>query len=100
MLKNEKNLTQKQLLKFDRIRQTNLGVSRAWQIRENFKSMFNTIATPKAAYVLFDHCFNNAMAQRLNGKIHILKTMARGYRTFDNFRRAILFFMVALNDFC
>ena len=36
--------------------------------------------------------FNNAMAERLNGKIQELKTVARGYRTFQNFRSAILFF--------
>ena len=36
--------------------------------------------------------FSNAMAERLNGKIQELKTVARGYRTFANFRSAILFF--------
>lgn len=35
---------------------------------------------------------NNAMAERLNGKIQEVKLVARGYRTFDNFRSAILFF--------
>lgn len=36
--------------------------------------------------------FNNAMAERLNGKIQEIKTIARGYRTFENFRNVILFF--------
>ena len=36
--------------------------------------------------------FSNAMAERLNGKIQEIKTAARGYRTFKNFRSAILFF--------
>lgn len=36
--------------------------------------------------------FNNAMAERLNGKIQEIKLSARGYRKFDNFRSAILFF--------
>ena len=36
--------------------------------------------------------FSNAMAERLNGKIQILKSVSRGYRTFENFRSAILFF--------
>ena len=36
--------------------------------------------------------FSNAMAERLNGKIQEIKTVARGYRTFKNFRSAILFF--------
>jgi len=39
----------------------------------------------------------NAMAERLNGKIQELKTVGRGYRTFTNFRSAILFFNGGLN---
>ena len=40
---------------------------------------------------------SNAMAERLNGKIQIIKTIGRGYRKFDNFRSAILFFNGGLN---
>lgn len=40
---------------------------------------------------------SNAMAERLNGKIQIIKTIGRGYRTFQNFRSAILFFLGGLN---
>lgn len=36
--------------------------------------------------------FSNAMAERLNGKIQEVKAAGRGYRRFDNFRNAILFF--------
>lgn len=36
--------------------------------------------------------FSNAMAERLNGKIQELKTVGKGYRRFENFRSAILFF--------
>ena len=36
--------------------------------------------------------FSNAMAERLNGKIQLLKSIARGYRKFENFRNAILYF--------
>ena len=35
---------------------------------------------------------NNAMAERLNGKIQEIKLVGRGYRLFPNFRSAILFF--------
>ncbi len=35
---------------------------------------------------------SNAMAERLNGKIQLLKAVGRGYRKFANFRSAILFF--------
>jgi len=41
--------------------------------------------------------FSNAMAERLNGKIQEIKTIAKGYRTFKNFRSAILFFLGGLN---
>lgn len=40
---------------------------------------------------------SNAMAERLNGKIQIIKTIGRGYRKFLNFRSAILFFNGGLN---
>jgi len=32
------------------------------------------------------------MAERLNGKIQEIKTIGRGYATFENFRSALLFF--------
>ena len=41
--------------------------------------------------------FTNAMAERLNGKIQEIKIAGRGYRKFENFRSAILFFHGGLN---
>ncbi len=41
--------------------------------------------------------YSNAMAERLNGKIQELKSIGKGYRTFKNFRSAILFFNGGLN---
>ncbi|MXX97499.1 MAG: ISL3 family transposase [Rhodothermaceae bacterium] len=38
------------------------------------------------------HEQSNARAERINGKIQEVKTVGRGYRTFKNFRSAILFF--------
>lgn len=40
---------------------------------------------------------NNSMAERLNGKIQEIKICAKGYRTFENFRAAILFYHGKLN---
>lgn len=40
---------------------------------------------------------SNAMAERLNGKIQELKTIGKGYRRFENFRNAVLFFNGGLN---
>jgi len=37
------------------------------------------------------------MAERLNGKIQELKTIGKGYRMFENFRSAILFFYGGLS---
>ncbi len=42
---------------------------------------------------------SNAMAERLNGKIQLLKAVGRGYRKFANFRSAILFFYGKLDLF-
>ena len=38
------------------------------------------------------HPQSNAKAERINGKIQEIKTVGRGYRRFENFRIAILFF--------
>lgn len=129
LLKNERNLTDRQREKFEAIRQTNLQVSKAWQARENFKDAFNneTVAQGRAIFeewlftalqsgirevvdvaIMFSNHINgiinamtnklnNAMAERLNGKIQLLKMSARGYRTFLRFRSAILFFNGKLN---
>lgn len=40
---------------------------------------------------------SNAMAERLNGKIQLIKSTARGFHKFENFRNAILFFTGGLN---
>ena len=123
LLKNQANLTEKQRLKFEAIRGANYEVSKAWQIRENFKDLFSSDIA--SGFILYKRwvrdslgkqvkemtkvidMFNNhmrgvinalttnlsnAMAERLNGKIQEIKTVARGYRTFKNFRSAVLFF--------
>lgn len=42
LLKNQENLTEKQRIKFESIRAANYQVSKAWQIRENFKDTFHS----------------------------------------------------------
>ncbi len=128
LLKNQANLTDKQRILFDMISSSNYEVSKAWQVRENFKDLFSS--DQSSGFVLYmrwasdslkrnikevtkivtmfnNHIvgvvnaltmdYNNAMAERLNGKIQELKTVGRGYRTFQNFRSAILFFYGGLN---
>lgn len=130
LLKNKENLTEKQRIKFEAIKQANYEVSKAWQIRENFRDLFQKETNYIDAFYLFtkwmrdaslrhikevtkvvemfkNHLpgvvnalilrFSNAMAERLNGKIQEIKTVGRGYRTFENFRSAILFFHGGLN---
>jgi transposase len=131
LLKNEENLTEKQRIKFAAIRAANYEVSRAWEVRENFKEVFKNASLEesesifwewsesvkateikeviKVAEMFANHLkgvlnamtsnLSNAMAERLNGKIQLLKTVARGYRKFDNFRSAILFFYGKLSLF-
>lgn len=130
LLKNEENMTDKQKIKFEEIKATNLDVTYVWHIRENFKKLFHVSNNDEHAKELlkswaFDSFmygikevnkvilkilnnykgvinamisnFSNAMAERLNGKIQEVKLCSRGYRTFDNFRSAILFFHGGLN---
>jgi transposase len=128
LLKNPENLTERQRIHFEAIADANYEVSKAWQVRENFKALFSkgkllatlsflqwaTDATKrkikevdKVVEMFNNHLsgvvnallinLTNAMAERLNGKIQELKTVGRGYRTFANFRSAILFFNGGLN---
>ncbi len=125
LLKNEENLTSKQQVKYQMIKDSNFEVTKAINIRENFKSLFDYCHNTQGALEIFkdwvrdsySKCIkeinkvirtfakhvigivnalisglSNAMAERLNGKIQEIKTSARGYRTFENFRSAILFF--------
>lgn len=41
LLKNPENLTEKQRIKFEAIAGANYEVSKAWQVRENFKALFS-----------------------------------------------------------
>lgn len=44
-----------------------------------------------------EHQITNSVAEWLNGKIQEIKTIARGFRKFENFRIAILFFLGKLD---
>lgn len=46
---------------------------------------------------VIEHKATNAIAEAINSKIQALKTSARGYRTFNNYRNAILFFFGGLD---
>ncbi len=124
LLKNTKNLTEKQYYKFEEVLRINTKVSLAWRLRECFKSLFQSTdyydafekyqdwlsfcvwekipeiikVTDMFGRHIVGVCnalvesLSNAMAERLNGKIQEVKTIGRGYNTFENFRSALLFF--------
>ena len=128
-LKNPENHTEKQRIKFESISGANYEVSRAWQVKENFREIFGCDTIKEAISLVYQwinhalrtnikeiikvvdtfknhirgiinamvNSFSNAMAERLNGKIQEIKTSGRGYRRFENFRSAILFFHGGLN---
>ncbi|CDN30632.1 hypothetical protein BN938_0527 [Mucinivorans hirudinis] len=124
-LKDTSNFTDKQYATFEAIRGANYEVSRAWQVKENFRDiqfrqenyqsalsiyMFwkqNALRVniPEINQVveMFDRHkkgivnailtgASNARAERLNSSIEEIKRIGRGYRKFENFRTAILFF--------
>lgn len=53
LLKNQENLTEKQRIKFDAIRLANYEVSKAWEVKENFKDMFNQESEKTKGFLLF-----------------------------------------------
>jgi transposase len=128
LLKNPENFTEKHGIKYEAIADANYEVSKAWQVRENFKDLFscgkliawtlnnkwtadskrkNKKEIDKVVETFNNHIsgvvnalimnLSNAMAEQLNGKIQELKTVGKGYRTFANFRSAILFFYGGLD---
>ena len=128
-LKNEENMTKKQYIRFQEIKDLTLDTSRAWRIKENFKSFFNCNFINEAKFYFtkwyFDvkesglekmikvaetllnhfsglinyisHRISNGIAENLNGQIQRIKTVARGFRNFPNYRNAILFYLGKLD---
>jgi len=62
------------------------GIKEIANVEETFKNHLRGIINAMVG------TFTNAMAERLNSKIQEVKACGRGYRKFENFRNAILFF--------
>ncbi len=76
LLKKPENLTEKQRIKFEAIQQANYQVSRAWQIRENFKSLFNIEKDEDAAFRLLIRWIQNSLnkdIKEINKVINMFK---------------------------
>jgi len=66
-----------------------------WATHSRLKPMIEAAKTIERHYEnisnYFQHRITNAVAEGLNSKIQLIKSGARGFRNFDNFRVAILF---------
>lgn len=69
------------------------GIKEVMKVEETFANHLRGVLNAMTSQL------SNAMAERLNGKIQLLKSIARGYRKFENFRSAILFFYGKLSLF-
>ena len=68
------------------IRVEEVGVNEVMKIAQMFQDHLQGVGNALC------HPQSNAKAERMNGKIQEVKTVGRGYRKFENFRSAILFF--------
>jgi transposase len=123
-LYNPENFRPEQIKEFERLKDLNLKVARAWAVKETFsrfweyesegwarkffKEWFGWVSRSRlkpmveVAYMLKRHLDNlltylkhhitNAVTEGLNSKIQSLKSAARGFRSFTNYRNRILFF--------
>ncbi len=67
------------------------GVNEVMKIAQMFQNHLQGVCNALC------HPQSNAIAERMNGKIQEIKTIGRGYRKFENFRVAILFFCGGLD---
>ena len=81
------------------------GTAKLWSMLLKWINMSGKIQNPiiqKVVTTFYDHLpgilnaiktkATNAIAEKLNGKIQELKSVGKGYRRYENFRSAILFF--------
>jgi len=81
-LKDKMNLTDEQHIKFEAIRKTNYEVSRAWQVKENFRDIL-FMQTPERAATIYGMWRQNAL------KVNI-KEINEVIQTFDRHRKGII----------
>ncbi len=68
-----------------------MGIREVIKVGKRFQRDFDGVCNALC------HSQSNATAERINGKIQEIKTSRRGYRTFEKFRSAILFFCGGLD---
>jgi transposase len=82
LLKDTMNLTDEQYFKFESIRKANYEVSRAWQVKENFRDI-SFRQTPQCASTLFSMWRQNALAVNI-------KEINEVVEIFDRHRKGIV----------
>jgi len=65
LLKNQINLTEKQRIKFEAIAKANYEVSKAWEVKENFKDMFNQETEKVNGFELFYKWVSNSINKKI-----------------------------------
>lgn len=75
-LKDEKKLSEKQKLKFERIKELNLSVSKAWQIKENFRAIeFNQ--SREEAMLLYENWVRDALEENIKEITDVVQMFER-----------------------
>jgi transposase len=82
LLKDKMNLTDEQYFKFEAIRKANYQVSRAWQVKENFRDI-SFIQTPQRASTLYSMWRQNALTVNI-------KEITEVVEIFDRHRKGIV----------
>jgi transposase len=76
MLKNERNLTEKQYIKFEEIMASNLKTAEAWSYAETFKTVLDS-SIEVQAYAYFDMWVNKVKASTLTVMKNVVKTFEK-----------------------
>jgi transposase len=84
LLKNQCNLTDKQMKKFEQIKYANYEVSKAWQVRENFRELFGLTNNDKDALGLLHAWAQDAYKQCLQEVNSVIKTFSNHTRGIVN----------------
>jgi transposase len=84
LLKNQCNLTTKQKNKFEQIKHANYEVSKAWQVKENFKELFGLTNNDKDAWELLEMWAQDSYKQCLREVNSVVKTFANHTRGIVN----------------
>ena len=81
-LKDKMNLTDEQYIKFESIRKANYEVSRAWQVKENFRDIFFRQSQQRASS-LYRMWRKNALDTKI-------KEINEAVQTFDRHEKGII----------